>query len=406
MIFGAVVLTAALLTLDAQGASAWVSGLGGPFAISGNTAQELANALVTLHTAFSTLYFSITLLVLTLAASNLGVRLIDRWISDGAIRFTLGLLMSLLAASLIVLLAVDAEGPSDRVPRLSLSVLTFATLLTLSWMTRALHHLGRTVHVDTSIARLGRNAAQSLRHDRHRGPTGVKLEDGAAIVAAETGYVDELDVKKILREACRRGAFVRLSRGTGEFMIKGEQIGTVVGDPSGDWVTRHIACAPYRNDTEGPVFESNLLVEIAARALSPAVNDFYTALACCDRLADMFATALTVQQQPQWLADERGTPRIELSNERVTEFMAGPLKALRQAAAAYPAVAVHMIRLIGRLPYAAALDGEVRDFLIAHATALAEHASSQAETDPDRADIVAALEITQRRLRQTELAPA
>ena len=68
MIAGAVVLTASLLALDARGASRWVGDLGWPFSMSGKTALELASALVTLHSAFSTLYFSITLLVLTLAA--------------------------------------------------------------------------------------------------------------------------------------------------------------------------------------------------------------------------------------------------------------------------------------------------------------------------------------------------
>ncbi|MFN7090292.1 MAG: DUF2254 family protein [Allorhizobium sp.] len=96
MIGGAVVVSGTLLTLDLSGGSAWISAFGWPFTVSGQTALELASGLVTLHSAFSTLYFSITLLVLTLASSNLGVRLIDRWIGDRKIRFTLGLLLTLL----------------------------------------------------------------------------------------------------------------------------------------------------------------------------------------------------------------------------------------------------------------------------------------------------------------------
>ena len=392
MIAGAVVLAATLLALDARGASRWLADLGWPFSISGKTALELASALVTLHSAFSTLYFSITLLVLTLAASNLGVRLIDRWISDEKIRFTLGLLLALLSASVIVLFSVNPDGPGDRIPRLSLTALCIATVLALAWMTRALHHLGRTVHVDTSIAELGRNAAQSLTRDRRAGPHGVQMDTGSPILACETGYVDEIGCDEIVREACAKDAYVRLVRGTGDFMMEGEEIGTVVGDDSGQWVTRHIVCAPYRNDTRGPVFESNLLVEVAARALSPAVNDFYTALACCDRLASMFAAALHVRQGPQWLADEAGTPRLELPTERVIQFIDGPLKALRQTAASYPTVAIHMIKLIGRLPRPGDGEAELRQFLLSHAQAMADHAMAQAETDADRADISAALE--------------
>ena len=398
MILVTVLATSLLLALDARGASLWMQHAGWPFAIQGKTALELASGLVTVHAAFATLYFSITLLVLTLAAGKVGVRLIDRWISDRTIRFTLGLLMSLLAASLILLLAVESEGPSSHVPRLTLTVLTAATILALGWMTRALHHLGRTVHIDTSIADLGRDASTSLSQNRHLGPSVTEMEAGVPILASETGYVDEIDDRRMLREARDRGAFVRLTHGTGDFMLAGEPIGMVVGDRSSDWVNQHIACAPYRNDTKAPLFESNLLVEIAARALSPGINDFYTALACCDRLASILAMAVRVHQLPQWLVDEEGAPRLELPRERVTAFMDGPLKSLRQSAAPYPSVTIHIIELIGRLPFPGGIDEDLRCFLLRHVEALAEHGSARAEVDRDRADIASALSATRRHL--------
>ena len=391
MIFGTVVVTILLLALDARGASAWMAGIGWPFAIPGGTAQDLASGLVTLHAAFSTLYFSITLLVLTLAAGNLGVRLIDRWIGDATIRFTLGLLLSLLAASVILLLTADSSAPSDRVPRLTTTVLVAATILSLAWMTNALHHLGRTVHIDTSIAQLGRDAADSLSGIRHLGPPAVDMEAGVTILACEIGYVDEIHCAKMLGEACERGAFIRLTHGTGDYMMKGEPIGMLCGGDNADWVPRHITCTEYRNDTRGPEFECNLLVEIAARALSPGINDLYSALACCDRLASVLSAAVEGHGRPQWLADRDGTPRLELPRERVTQFADGPLKTLRRAAAAYPSVSIHMIALIGRLPEPARMDDDLRRFLLEHAEALAEHASVRAEVVRDRVEIAAAL---------------
>lgn len=392
MIFGTVILTTILLMLDARGASLWVQQLGWPFGIPAKTAQQVATGLVTVHAAFSTLYFSITLLVLTLAGNSLGVRLIDRWISDATIRSTLGLLMSLLSGSLILLLSVEADGPSSRVPRLTTIVLVTATILALGWLTKALHHLGRTVHIDTSIATLGRDAASSLRGKRHLGLPGVEMEAGAPILASETGYMDEIDYPKILRDACDRGAFVRLTHGTGDFMMEGEPIGLLVGgDGQTGWITSHIACAEYRNDTKGPEFEVNLLVEVAARALSPGINDLYSALACCDRLASVMAAAIKVHRLPSWLADSEGTPRLELPRERVTGFMDGPLKTLRQAAANYPSVSIHMLELLSRLPSTTEMDNDLRRFLLGHAEALAEHASTVADIDRDRFDIGKAL---------------
>ena len=402
MILGSVAATAGLLWLDSAGASRWIAGFGWPFDLSAKTAQELASGLLTLHAAFSTLYFSITLLVLTLAASNLGVRLIDRWISDTKIRVTLGLLLSLVCASLILLLCAHDRAGAP-VPRLSLITIVAVTILTLGWMTHVLHHLGRTVHVDTSIAQLGRDAAAGVGAAEGVPPPAIDRSTALAVRAGRTGYIEDVNHKRILAEARERGAFVGLSKTLGSYTMAGEQLGWAIGVASADWVTDAITCSSFRRDTSGPVFESNLLVEVAARALSPAVNDLYTALACCDRIAAMLSAALNEPQTPRWLADRDGTARLELRGERVTEFMDMPLKVLRQAAAPHPTVITHMLALIARLPGPQHPDEAVRSFLLAHVDAMAEHATARTEIEDDRASIAAARADARRRLSRDRL---
>lgn len=406
MIVAAVLATFGLLVADDNGAASWVARFGWPFALSANVAQALAGGLVTVHTAFATLYFSITLLVLTIAASNLGVRLIDRWISNVTIRVTLGLLLSLLAASLILLLSVHPDRADAPVPRLSLLVLTGATIVTLGWMASALHQLGRMVHVDTSIAQLGRDAAAGAVAHGVAGPSAPAPTERVPVLAPRTGYIEEIDCDGIAAEARRLGAHAGLARVVGDFIMAGEAIGWASGTADGRWMEQRISCASFRNDTSGPVFEANLLVEVAARALSPAVNDPYTALACCDRLGSMFAAALAEHQGACWWPDADGAPRLELPGERVTLFMDNPLKLLRQAAAGYPPVAIHLIRLLGRLPHAVPGDRDVCGFLFRHAAAIAEHAAAGAVIDDDRADIAAALADARQRLCPSGEQPA
>ncbi|UUL83158.1 DUF2254 family protein [Sphingomonas qomolangmaensis] len=404
MILAAVAVTCVLLVIDDRGGALWIEALGWPFAISPSTADTLATGLVTIHAAFSTLYFSITLLVLTLAASNLGVRLIDRWIGDFTIRFTLGLLLSLLSASLILLYAVDTDAPLARVPRVSLTVLAGATILTIAWMSNALHHLGRTVQVDTSIARLGRDAANNLPPKRAGGaaPTGRAQ---VPILASATGYVGEIASTAMVHAAAARDAYVSLSLTPGDYMIAGEPIGWIAGDPGSAWVTAHIRHVPYRTDSGGAAFEINLLIEVAARALSPGINDFYTALACCDRLGSLLAAAFDQGEDGDWLCDAAGIARLHLPRDRVTVFMDGPLKALRQSAANYPSVAIHMIDLFARACSALAVDQSLRAFVLRHAEAFAQHADARAQTDSDRADIAAALVRVQSAASGTETLP-
>ncbi|MEZ0497489.1 DUF2254 family protein [Sphingomonas sp. IW22] len=398
MIGATVIATCVLLAVDERGGGAWTAQFGWPFSMGASAAQELASGLVTVHAAFSTLYFSITLLVLTIAASNLGVRLIDRWISDRIIRVTLGLLLSLLSASLMLLMSVHADQPGATVPRLSLVVLTGATVVTLAWMSNALHHLGRMVHVDTSIAQLGRDAANGVVDKGVAGPLALPEHGYLPVIASKTGYLSSIDYDGIAAQAKRLGGHAGLFYGFGDFFLAGETIGWVHGTQSASWMADHLDCMAYRSDTSGPVFEANLLVEVAARALSPAVNDFYTALACCDRLVGMFAAALHANEAARWWPDKDGAARLKLPRRDVTAFMDTPLKALRQTAASYPSVSIRVIDLLGRLPSTPTGGEQLRLFLLTHVTAFAQQAAEHAALDMDRDDINAALSRAKARL--------
>lgn len=148
---------------------------------------------------------------------------------------------------------------------------------------------------------------------------------------------------------------------------------------------------PYRSDSQGTVFQVRLLVEIAARALSPAINDFYTALAVADNLAVTMA-----HQSAIWIPDEcvpayRDEPRFELPGQDFRGLFEDPMNAFRQAAAAYPSVTIRMInnykRLIVSLNTDEKLDTGHGRFLADLACELADHACEVAEHDGDREDI-------------------
>ena len=92
----AIVVFAFSVTVDYYYASAAMESFGWPLNISGGTVLETASAISGVVAALLTLFFSITLIVLTIAAGNLGVRLIDRWINDEPIRNTISYLTGVL----------------------------------------------------------------------------------------------------------------------------------------------------------------------------------------------------------------------------------------------------------------------------------------------------------------------
>jgi uncharacterized membrane protein len=385
MIAATLIVTTALLYADAAGASASIARLGWPLAMPGKTAQELASGLVGVHVTLVSLYFSISLLVLTLAGGTLGVRLIDIWIARKVTRVTLGLLLSGLTAALIVLAAIDPDANGGAVARLTVIMLMIVTIGLLGWLAFALHDLGRTIHIDTVIAYLRKRACEDACEFSRRVDAPAALDWGAAriIPAPRAGFVESVDFTALTRVAAKHDLRIEVTALAGDYRLPGEALGRVVGtlqEPA--QLVGHFGIGGYRAASEGSSFEVRLLVEVAARALSPAVNDFYTALACVDALGSVMRAHGALRQDVPWLGDEDGVARVRVALAPFADLFDAPMKALRQAAAPYPSVAVHLILILRRVRQQIAEPG-VRALIEAHVEAMCAHAMQLASYEPD-----------------------
>ncbi len=391
MLLAALIVAGLLLYADHAGLSAWMGAQDWPFSMAGKSAQELASTLVGVHAAFLTLYFSITLLVLTLAASNLGIRLIDRWIARRMTRFTLGLLLGGLGWALVTLWAVDPDASGPHVARGTLTALLIYTILVIGWLAAALHDLARAIHVDTAVAELGKDGSAD-RGFFQETEAGERPDfTGAPIIAVREGYIEGIDFDRIVEIASEHGRRLRLDIGVGRYVMTGEHLGRFEDqcDPESCMlIARQFSYGDFRADAQGVVFQLRLLVEIGARALSPAVNDFFTGIACCDRLGAVLATQARAARPPGWIGG-----RVYLADHSFEGLFAHPIAAFRQAAADYPSVAVRLIQMLGR---AATIDdrdevpADIQKLMIEWARQMRDHARMRAVLEVDRRDLEAA----------------
>ena len=362
-------------------------------------AQEFASVIVGVNAALLTLYFSITLLVLTIATANLGVRLIDRWLDKGLTRVSLSGLTFNLIFSLVVLASIDPDAAPESLPHFTLWSLIALETVNVAMLAVALHDLGRTIFVDRSIAHIARDIAQS-------GPDIVAVEPregnwAATVRAPVGGYVEGIDLSRIARTLAVHPGTVRFCCAPGSHVLKGEPVALLEKEGAGtDEILKSIPIGKFRSDGQGAVFEIRLLVEIAARALSPAVNDFYTALTCADRIGDAMAGQRDLWIDEGKMAAWKRDTRFELPGQDFRGLYARPLKAFRQAAADYPSVAIRLIDVFARVASLSDKAG-MAAFLRAEAAAMADHAAGRATYRDDADDIRAALAAFDARLRAT-----
>ncbi|WP_379922531.1 DUF2254 family protein [Erythrobacter sp. R86502] len=387
-----------ILAADRAGLTAWLIDADLAPVATSDTARDFAGVAAGVNAAFISLYFSITLIVLSLAASNLGVRLIDRWLDKRLVRVSIAGLSFSLVVTLCAMLAIDPEAPLPQTPLALTGMVLLLQLVNVAMLAVSLHDLGRSMFVDRAIA--------ALRRDASVPPANLiaqldspQREWTVVIVAKRDGYVEGVDCRAIA-QAAPAAAVIRVCAAPGQHVARGEPLIAIAGNDRAARIEvrkleRAVPVDDFRSDGQGTVFRIRLLVEIAARALSPAINDFYTALTCSDALMlvmrDHRSTWINDNRTACWAPDSR----LELPGQDFASLFGDPLAAFRQAACDYPSVSIRMIdnlaRLIGMEDQTTEASPHRNAWLAAQARLLADHAISRAQHDADRHSIAESL---------------
>lgn len=238
------------------------------------------------------LTYSLVLLVFTLAAGNIGPRLLKRFTSELANQVTAGILGGTFLYALFLL----AMLPSNSVPTLTVAGAIFLSTLSVVQLIYFVRHVSQSISIDEEVAQIAQRVTQQLIDMRERG----ERRDGApdseqfeqAIESTEAGYVGWVDEKKLIDLAQKNDLSIWLDVPSGGFVLTGEVLARVRGEMDEDLheqITDAFNIQMSRAEHRTAEFSINLLVEIALRALSPGINDTFTALAVANGLCNAFA---------------------------------------------------------------------------------------------------------------------
>ncbi len=176
--------------------------------------------------------------------------------------------------------------------------------------------------------------------------------EGATILAGQSGYLQFVGYQQLVAIAERAGAVIRLTHRPGHFIVAGRPLALVwppkAADQVGDALGRSHLTGPHRTLIQDPVFAIDQLVEIAIRALSPAVNDTFTALTCIDWLSAGLCRISTRTLAEGVFRDRLGRVRLIESATSYSRMVNRSIDKIRQAARGMPAV---VIRLMDSLAY-------------------------------------------------------
>src|SRR5262249_44744258 len=128
---------------------------------------------------------------------------------------------------------------------------------------------------------------EQAQPDSHRPIAFVGQEPKRTVVTHTDGSVLAFDVKGLVSLAQQSDCLIELVPKVGDFVAEDEPLFRVFGNGNGppDWSLRNsVALGPERTMEQDPMFAFRIIVDVASKALSPAINDPTTAVLAIDRL--------------------------------------------------------------------------------------------------------------------------
>ncbi|OYX73542.1 MAG: formate C-acetyltransferase glycine radical [Rhizobiales bacterium 32-66-11] len=254
-------------------------------------ARTLLGAVASSTIGVAGTVFSITIAALSLAAGQMGPRLLRNFTKDRGNQFTLGAFLGTFSYSLMVLRAVRSEEEGAFVPHLSLTFAIFLAFVCVGTLIYFVDHIASRINVDTVIDLVSddvRRALQRLTVEAQQpSPPPLSFWDTAAPIADDRrGYLQQLDAQGLAQWAVEKNASLLLLVRPGDYVFPGAPIAFVRPQVEGarDAVRNATALGPQRDSSADIEFAVRQLVEVAVRALSPGINDPHTAISVIDRL--------------------------------------------------------------------------------------------------------------------------
>jgi len=265
-------------------------------------ARSFLSSITQAMIAFTGLVFSITIVVLQLTSGQFSPRVLRAFLRDRAIQFALGVFISTFVYAIVVQRAITGSaGHHPFVPRIAVTGAFALVLASVGLFIFYIHHVANMVRVATIVSSLGAESRDLLRSRYPASQPAVSpLPDlgpvTRVIAAPRPGVLVSVNEKALAGQAERMGCVVVLAARVGDYLPQGAPLLRIhpgaagtdnVPGIDGPRLLAEVAQDTERTMEQDLAFGFRQLVDIAERALSPAVNDPTTACQALDVLHDL-----------------------------------------------------------------------------------------------------------------------
>lgn len=289
-----------------------------PSRVGVDGARILLTALASSMLTFIVFVFSILLLAVQLASAQLTPRVIALFYRNRVLRLSLALFVFVFTFDLAVVVRIDAS-----VPRPSASLATYLSVASIGVFLYMIDKVGkslRPVTILTAVGTVGHDVIEEVYPRRLATAGSTAAPSPALPVGApprtienfRPGVVLAFDPVGLASLAGQADSLIEVVPQVGDFVAKGDPLFRLYGGREVDEreLQQSIAIGPERTLEQDPAFAFRIIVDIAEKALSPAINDPTTAVLAIDQIHHLLRSVALRDLETSQVRDETGRLRV------------------------------------------------------------------------------------------------
>ncbi|MDP5129600.1 MAG: DUF2254 domain-containing protein [Paraglaciecola sp.] len=371
-----------------------------------HTSPESTRAILTTIASsmmtVTSIAFSITVVALSLASSQFGPRLIRNFMSDRGTQSVLGVFVAIFIYCLLVLQSTKSVEDLQFIPGMATYFAVLLAFVGVGVLIYFIHHVSYAIQADDvvdkvhcqlqkDIDRLFPNQTEWNKQSEPKALFMNNVNFSQAVKAGKDGYVQTVDFEKLVAIAKEHDIKINVLAKAGDAIVKSStllelSVETVKSLPDDAALRNCIMLGAKRTPLQDPEFAVRQLVEIAVRALSPGINDPYTAITCTDKLCAMLCDLSQRPFPPSLHTDDEGEIRVCTRSFEFSQIANASFNQIRQYGKDSIAVTIRLLESLILIAEHAANDNQ-KGFVQEQSDMIGQACEQSTFCNKDKADI-------------------
>ena len=340
---------------------------------SQSTARGLLETIAATTTTVAGLSFSVTVVAITLASSQLSPTVLRSFRSDRLSQITLAVFLGTFVYSLTLLVRLGVSGEYADPPNLSMTLAVLLAFAAFGTFAAFIAHILRMLQPSSVIASIHDDGVEATAELYPSGPGEPESAERAALLAAsamdgarvvevraeKNGYLTVVDTGSLIEAAVESGAIIRQCAPIGAYVVPGQVIAEAGIEPgaaedgddaSADELAAAVDSAfllgQLRTLVQDIAFPVRQLADIALKGLSPGINDPTTAENAIDAMGSFLVEFVSCDRPCPVRVDEAGEPRLIALAPDLDDLIRLGFEQVRISAATHPTISGRMLVLL------------------------------------------------------------